>query len=253
MKTNYKYILFFLNLFFYACIPNEKVAPILPKIESSIFNFSYFEKDAKEDTHFSFVSEKVLKWKALLEDSLNIHHAILNNAAQNEFDFQKDNTWLNNFSFNIEDKGVYKAHFFCITEVDTVLYKSFISYDYFSDIIFLDGKTYNDAQTGEWEFLKVQRIDTTKIKFLTANWDFYKKNKIKFINNQAGENNLNYIMQMDSVEDKFNKYIDIYNKGAENHSLIQWNSLTKVGRVKDKLRFSNDDWHYWDSNLEDIN
>ncbi len=253
MKFYYLYIIVLLSIFFNACISKEKIPPPLPSVESISFNFSYFEEDSKEDTHFSFVSEKVLEWKTLLKDSLKIHHAILNNATQNELIFQKDKTWLNDFSFSIGNKGIYSAKFFSIIEADTVRYKTFISYDYFSEIIYLDGHAYDNTKIGEWELNKTQRIDTTKIKFLTANWNFLKNDQIKFTNNQAGEDNLNSILQMDSVDNDYNTYIDIYNKGDENHSIIQWNSSTKIGRVKDQLRFSNEDWHYWDDSYEDTN
>jgi len=249
MKFLKLHILFF-SIYISACIPKEKTPPPIPPIESASIDFSYFEKETKDNTNFSFVTEKVLKWKALLQDSLSIHHEILNTAAQNKFVFQKEKTWLSDFSFSIENKGMYSAKFFGIIELDTVSYKAFVSYDFFSDIIYLDGSAYNNTKIGKWEFNKIQLIDSTKIKLLTANWDFSNINKIKITNNQAGEENLNYILQIDSVDNEYNYYIDIYNKGDENHSIIQWNSSTNIGRVKDKLRFNNEDWYYWNSNFE---
>jgi hypothetical protein len=39
---------------------------------------------------------------------------------------------------------------------------------------------------------------------------------------------------------------DIYNKGQDNHTNIEWSQATGEGRVKDYNHFADDDWHCWD-------
>ena len=41
----------------------------------------------------------------------------------------------------------------------------------------------------------------------------------------------------------------IYNKGKNETTYIEWSSVTKAGHVKDSLHFGNNDWHSWDSSL----
>jgi hypothetical protein len=40
---------------------------------------------------------------------------------------------------------------------------------------------------------------------------------------------------------------DIYNKSADNHTYIDYNSSTGEGRIKDFNGFDDNDWHCWDS------
>jgi len=255
MKNLHFYILLFLIIFSGACLTRTKIPPVVPSKESVSFNFSFFEQNYKENTHYSFVSEKVLEWKAFLEDSIAIHQAIIENALQTDFDFQKEKTWLSSFSFNIGTSDMYSAKFFGTTDADTVLYKTFLSYDTISEIIYLDGTAYEDAKIGEWILnkSKVDEYEYVSSKIMSISWDFSDNKHIKFVNNQAGSYNLNYIYYVDSVDNEYDAYLDVYDKGNENHSFIQWNKTQNNGRVKDNLRFSNDEWHYWDIDFQDIN
>lgn len=255
MKFNFFKILFLIVLSFGACKPPAKVLPVVPPLESASFDFSFFEQTHKENTNFSFVSEKVLEWKSFLEDTIKIHSAILSNAKQNDFEFQKEKTWMNSFSFNTDGNYNYSTKFFGIIDVDTVYYKSFLSYDTISDLLYIDGSAYQDNKIGQWFFNKpiIEENEYKALKIFSIDWDFSHNNHIKFINNEAGSYNLNYLFYIDSVDNNYNAYLDIYNKGQENHSFIQWNKIDNKGRVKDKLRFNNDEWHYWDANFQDVN
>jgi len=253
MKGFYIYILFCFIIFINSCIPKAKVAPVLPTSESSAFDFSYFYENNKEDNNFSFASEKVLGWRGFLEDTISIQKEIIKNTEQYSFAYQKDNTWLSAFSFNLNDVN-YSAKFFGITDVDTVLYKGFVSYDTISDLMLLDGKVNSNAKVGSWVFNEGVVVDYEykSVKILSINWNFLENKHIKFTINQAGSKNLDYFYYVDSVDTEYNAYIDVYSKGNENHTIVQWNKATKQGRVKDMLRFDNENWHYWDSNLQDI-
>jgi hypothetical protein len=45
---------------------------------------------------------------------------------------------------------------------------------------------------------------------------------------------------------------DIYNKGQDNHTYIEWSSVTGEGRVKDLKHFGDDEWHCWDSDRMNV-
>jgi len=45
---------------------------------------------------------------------------------------------------------------------------------------------------------------------------------------------------------------DIYNKGQDNHTYIEFSGSTGEGRVKDLNRFGDDDWHCWDSDRMNV-
>lgn len=65
-----------------------------------------------------------------------------------------------------------------------------------------------------------------------------------------GPENGGYIAHGGTTEDPYNRYFDIYNKGADRLTNIEWDSSTKAGRVKAPFNFGDDEWHYWDASHE---
>ena len=45
---------------------------------------------------------------------------------------------------------------------------------------------------------------------------------------------------------------DIYNKGQDNHTYIEWSAITGAGRVKDFKHFGDNDWHCWDGDRTNV-
>ena len=61
----------------------------------------------------------------------------------------------------------------------------------------------------------------------------------------GGPENGGYIYTETNNETPYNAKWDIYNKGADNHTLIEWHRTTQVGRVQDFNRFADNEWHCW--------
>ena len=257
MKINKLIIITFIFFLFGACTPKEKIPPVLPSIESLNLDFSYFEQNITEDTHYAFAVERILNWEALLKDSVKVHCTTLRETSYNNFVFQKDETWLMEFGFNIEEVN-YNTSLFGIIESDTVLFKTFLSFNNSdTSLIFLDGKFYDDSRAGQWVLNKPGFDEDTVysgIKFMTVDWslDSLDQKEIKFTDNQTGLSNLNYILYKDSVDTEFSSYINIYGSGSDNHTVIEWDNFTKKGRIKDLLHFSDESWHCWDETYQDI-
>lgn len=253
MKSFYTYILFCFVFFVSACDPIEKNAPITPTTKNSSFNFSYFSQSHQENTNFSFVSDKVLGWETFIEDTIAVHNLLIKNTEQYKLSYQKENTWLSAFSFNFNEVN-YSTKFFGVIDIDTVLYKGFVSFDTISDFLLLDGKIESDAKIGTWVFNEgiEEDYELKPVKLLSISWDFSKNKHIKFTINQAGSKNLDYLSYIDSVDNEYDAYLDVYSNGNENHTIIQWNKANNEGRVKDMLKFDNENWHYWNSDLQDI-
>jgi hypothetical protein len=49
----------------------------------------------------------------------------------------------------------------------------------------------------------------------------------------------------------YDAFYDIYHVEDDNHIDIEWSRASWEGRVKDPAHFGDEDWHYWDGNLED--
>jgi hypothetical protein len=67
-----------------------------------------------------------------------------------------------------------------------------------------------------------------------------------------GPENGGYIHHGTTSKEPYNLFYDIYNKGKDNHTYIQWNKETTAGRVKDSNHFDDNDWHCWDSDHLDV-
>lgn len=254
MKINRLIIIIFVFFWFGACSPQAKIPPVIPSVESLNFDFSYFEQNIVDDTHFAYAVGRVNTWQSLLQDSINIHSTILNETSYNDFKFQKDETWLMDYRFNIEEVK-YVAKFFGIIEPDTLFFNTFLSFNE-DTLLFLEGTFYNESKTGQW-FLNNEGINEegtlTLLKFMSVDWnlDSLNQKEIKFTNNQIGLNNLNYLLYKDSIDSQYNSYVNIYESGTDNHSIIEWNNTTKTGRIKDPLHFNDENWHCWDENYID--
>jgi len=70
--------------------------------------------------------------------------------------------------------------------------------------------------------------------------------------NQASENG-GYIFYGTTTASDYDAFFNIYNKGQNNLTNIEWNRSSKVGRVKDFNKFADDEWHCWDETLANAN
>jgi len=50
----------------------------------------------------------------------------------------------------------------------------------------------------------------------------------------------------------YNAYFDIYQKAAGNLIEIEWNRFLHNGRIKNAAFYSDIDWHYWNTLLQDV-
>jgi hypothetical protein len=73
---------------------------------------------------------------------------------------------------------------------------------------------------------------------------------IKYTNIVPGDaENGGYISFTTTKGQDFDRSYTIYNKGKNETTYIEWNSTTKVGQVKDSTHFGDNNWHSWDSSL----
>lgn len=257
MKIKYKSILSifaFFILILPACINTEKIAPALPPIESISIDLTYFNLKGEESTYFNDATEGIIFWQILLTDSLSFQKDLLERALTNNLEYQADETWLIKDKLNYDEES-YDILLFCINYTDTVNSKLYFSLDTtYINLLTFEGISYNSNSQGNWIINKPEKDTSAYVKFLTTNWkiDSSENKEIKFTNFLSGGDNGNYILYKDSTDDLYNSYIDLYDKANENHTIIQWNSISNVGRIKDYFRYADDEWYCWDDNFFNI-
>ena len=247
-------IIIFLVSVHTSCVKPEKIPPVLPPVESILLDLSFFKEAGEESTYYNDAVEEIVSWQILINDSFSFQKDLLETVLDNELEYQADKTWLINDILNYND-DLYDILFFCIDETDTVSLKLYFSFftpedTIYENLLTYDGISFFDNTQGDWVINKPD-TSNTYIKFLTVNWNIYsEENKeIKFTNSLPGGDNGNYILSKDSTDGIYDSYIDLYNKANENHTIIQWNSLTNKGRIQDLLKYSNEDWYCWDENF----
>lgn len=62
-----------------------------------------------------------------------------------------------------------------------------------------------------------------------------------------GPENGGYIYYGVTADGAYDRFYEIYNKGKNNYTYIEWNYTTQEGRVKAAHFFGDDEWHCWDS------
>ena len=71
---------------------------------------------------------------------------------------------------------------------------------------------------------------------------------IKYTNIKSGATeNGGYIFAQYTKQTPYDHSWDIYNKGQNNHTYIEWNSSTEAGRVQDYNKYYNNNWNCWDT------
>ena len=71
----------------------------------------------------------------------------------------------------------------------------------------------------------------------------------------GGPENGGYIAhgaRIPSDDSPYDRFYEIYNKGADNLTNIEWDSTTREGRAKAPHYFGDDEWHCWDADHNNI-
>lgn len=123
----------------------------------------------------------------------------------------------------------------------------------YSDFVWYYGESDLPATEGFW-VLKNKPSDPSDL--IRIDW---RRNRventgdIKYTNVvPGGAENGGYISYSVIRSTPYDRTYDIYNKGRNQTISIEWNSTTKEGRVKDSAHFRDDSWHYWNSELINI-
>ncbi len=238
-------------LLFTACINTEKIPPALPPIESISADLTYFNKTEEESAFYNDATEKIIFWQILLNDSLSFQKELLETTLDKNLEYQDDQTWLISDILNYDNKS-YDVLLFCIDETDTVGLKLYFSLDTtYYNLLTFDGISFYNNSQGNWIINKPEPDTSAYIKFLSVNWRINspESKEQKFTNFLPGGENGNYILIKDSTDDIYNSYIDLYDKANENHTIIQWNSISNMGRIQDSDKYGNEDWYCWDENF----
>lgn len=247
---------FAIALVFNSCKDKEPIAPELPPQEAFVTNFSDFnaEKSKADSTmnNWAFSAINVGFWNAIITVGLAVPVASYVEAVKHhEPVYQGENTWLWQYNFDILLES-YTAKLFGTLNNDSVNWEMFISKTgNYQDFLWYEGVSAVNGNRGTWT-LYDNPTSNKKLLSITWNRNADQTGNIKYMNIvPGGPENGGYIAYGNDNQSTFNAWYDIYNKGKDNHTNIEWDTISKSGRVKDTLHFGNDLWQCWDNYLID--
>lgn len=248
----------FLFIGMQSCKKDHGTPPDLPPQTSFLADFSDFNETKLnvEKTNVNWVHSvvNVGVWNLLITVGLAIPVASYIEALKNhEAEYQSDNTWLWQYSFTIGTAS-FTAKLYGTINTGNVGWEMHISKaGEYNDFLWYSGTSNLDGMSGDW-ILYNKPTDPTEL--LRIDWvrTTNETGHIKYMNVvPGGAENGGYILYGNDSDTDLESYYDIYNKGADNLTEIEWKKADLSGRVKDPNKFVDADWHCWDATQLDVN
>ncbi|MBN1387822.1 MAG: hypothetical protein JW965_05200 [Bacteroidales bacterium] len=235
--------------------PGEE--PELPPKESLIMDFSDFDSrpDQKGTTYNNFVYSflNVAFWSTISAGSLALPAAAYGSLLSQDASYLGDNTWewKYNFTFDQEDY------------IATLTAKRLNNEEFSMEMVvaeessptagfkWFDGIVRYDHTSASWN---VYKNPASPVKIIEVDWTKnYEENTSSltyvYVEPGQGETGSSITLGKDPSLD-YNAWYTI-DLSAETID-IQWDMITKAGRVRNEDYFQDTDWHCWDANLADI-
>lgn len=246
-----------LSVSFQSCKKDHGIAPDLPPESAFLADFSDFEESKagfdKTTVNWTHSFVNVAVWSVIIVVGMAVPVASYAEAVNNrEAVYQSDNTWLWEYSFP-KDVNSHTAKLFGTIQEGTVDWEMYITKTgVYEDFLWYTGTSDLDGMSGTWTLFDKPTNPTEKLRIDWARTTG-STGHIKYTNIEpGGAENGGYILYGNDADSDLNAYYDIYNKGDDNLTEIEWNQTNLNGRVKDPFKFGNEEWHCWDETQQDI-
>jgi hypothetical protein len=276
MKTSISRTLihFLLVLFILILIPgcnDISGAPTIPPIETFLIPFDDFTEDATStsvsvgepfslysplstnQSNWNYAALTVGFWSVVVVGGLAVPVAAFRESFQHTPVQQPDGSWKWAYSVNI-GAFVYSAELHGQFIPEGVHWDMRISKEgEYEDFLWYYGEHNLPATEGLWVLKQSPAVPND---LLQIDWSR---------NISAGTYNITYTNIVPSGPENggyidfqytdgipYDYICDIYNKGQDNHTYIEYGSSTGEGRIKDFNHFGDNDWHCWDSDRMNI-
>jgi hypothetical protein len=261
LLINFLTILFLLSIGLVSCKKeNSEPAPQLPPESSFVMDFSGFanandtlnsrEIASYQNWGHSFVSVTV--WNAIITVGLAVPVAAFYESFNHQAVYHPDeNNWT--WSYNFKAGGVWhEAELTGFFISDTVNWEMRITKDgFYSDFLWYTGKNSFDRSGGYW--ILNENPDNPN-ELLQIDWTYEGGGigDISYTNIKPGSPENGGYINYGTMAGDLTRFYDIFNKGQDNLTEIEWNHNDNHGRVADPGKFGDTNWHCWDVTLQDV-
>jgi hypothetical protein len=219
--------------------------------DSDLFADNLYAPD--EQKNWGFAALNVGFWNTVLFVGLAIPVASFVESFNHSPEQQPDYTWVWSYDVPVEDQ-LYTAELHGKFIDNGVRWEMYISKEgEYSDFQWYYGESNLPVTEGFWILMK-SPSDPTELLRIDWHRDITDgSSDIKYTNIvPGGPENGGYILYEVTTESPYDRFYEIYNKGKDNTTNIEWNSSTMEGRVKDSRHFGDSDWHCWDFDHQDV-
>ena len=237
-------------------------APTIPPLETFLIPFDTLPNDetdglisleAGNQSNWNYAALTVGFWGTVVAVGLAVPVAAFRGSFDHSPVQQPDGSWIWSYSVNV-GVFVYTAELHGQFITEGVHWSMNISkageYD---DFLWYYGEHNLPATEGFWILKQSPAVQEDLIRIDWSRNISAGTYTIKYTNIvPGGPENGGYIDFRYTKGVPYDYICDIYNKGENNHTLIEYNSSTEEGRIQDFNYFGNNDWHCWDSDHMDV-
>lgn len=244
----------------------QRTAPDLPPVSTFLMDFSDFSQEGQplqsadsesadaglSKANWTWAAANVLVWNTLITFGFAIPVAAFLEAFNHEPVRQPDGRWLWDYNFTVD--VIHLAELYGKVEDDEVVWEMYVSREGgYTDFLWYSGRSALDGSEGTWT---LNQDPDNPIPMIGIAWHRDTQAgtaDIQYTNIVPdGPENGGYIKYGVTGGDPYDAFYDIYNKGKDNHTNIEWSLNDKDGRVKDPDHFGDGEWHCWNNVLDDV-
>ena len=250
--------------------PEESQPPEIPPASTFLMDFDDFPDTAKISMpggnsfnktqtrqNWGWAALNVGVWNTLLTLTFAVPVAAFVESFNHEPEQQDDGSWVWTYTFRPPGGVLHTAELHASLVSEGIQWEMYISkQNVYSDFLWYSGLSAYTGREGSWT---LYHNPTDPTPFLGIEWHrnpLQGTADIKYTNIVPNHpENGGYIFYGIVNSNPYDAFYDIYNKGQDNHTNIEWDRTSKAGRVKDPLHFGDADWHCWDTldnDLQDI-
>ncbi|MCK5078163.1 MAG: hypothetical protein KAR38_17410 [Calditrichia bacterium] len=241
--------------------------PSIPPQSSFIMSFADFDSTSQAFKNFQKTASghqlyghnwawsawNVGIWNLILTIGLAVPTASFVEAFNHTPEQQQDGSWIWSYNFNVLAIP-HSAQLKATIDAEGVDWEMRISRaGAYTDFLWYTGHNNLTLTEGTWTLNNNHNNPTPLLGILWHRDLDNETANIKYTNIvPGGAENGGYIFYGTDADSTYDAFYDIFNKGLNNLTEIEWNLTTKEGHVKDSLHFGDENWHCWDSDLNDM-
>jgi hypothetical protein len=228
-------------------------APTIPPEDTFVISFEDFRTsglarfDIGDQSNWNYAALSIGIWSTIIKVGLAVPVAAFQASLHNIPLHQPDGSWLWSYSVNIGG-SIHTAQLHAQFITEGVHWAMNITKEgEYEDFLWYYGDCDLPATEGFW-ILKTSPTDPTDLIRIDWSRDVSAgTHAVRYTNIVPdGPENGGYIDTQYTNDTPYDHVWDLYNKGQDNHTYIEWSSTGGEGRIKDSNHFGDEDWHCWD-------